>query len=127
MGGQDSATELVRILESMTGDEKWARYFDRFTFPYGFHGPEEYRHWLNTTGFKVKRVELIPKDMAHQGEAGLASWIRTTWLPYTQRVPDSLRQEFITEVTGRCAREYPPDGNDVIHVPMNRLEVEAEK
>jgi len=127
MGGQDSATELVKILESMAAEEPWARYFDRFTFPYGFYGPEKYRRWLGAAGFKMKRIELIPKDMTHQGEAGLASWIRTTWLPYTQRVPESSREEFIKEIIERYIKEHPPDGDGAIHVPMNRLEVEAEK
>jgi len=54
-------------------------------------------------------------------------WIRTTWLPYTQRVPESSREEFIKIIIERYTGEHPPDGDGIIHVPMNRLEVEAEK
>lgn len=125
MGGKDSAAELVKILASMTREEQWARYFEQFTFPYGFYSPEEYLPWLDAAGFKTKRLELIPKDMTHQGEEGLASWIRTTWLPYTQRVPESSREEFIKEIIERYTRDCPPDGDGVIHVPMIRLEMEA--
>jgi len=34
--------------------------------------PEEYQPWLDAAGFKTKRLELIPKDMTHQGKEGLA-------------------------------------------------------
>jgi hypothetical protein len=31
---------------------------------------------------------LVEKDMIHDGREALAGWIRTTWLPYTQRLRD---------------------------------------
>ncbi len=84
MGGQGNAAEIVAVLEKMIRSEKWSEYFKDFSFPYGFFSPQEYRVWLNEAGLKPGRVELIPKDMVHPGPAGLAGWLRTTWLPYTQ-------------------------------------------
>ena len=127
MGGKGNAAELVEMLETLTGESRWEKYFQGFSFPYGFYSPEEYKDWLKTAGFRIIRVELIAKDMTHDGRAGLASWVRTTWLPYTQRVPESLREDLIGKLVNRYVTEYPPDVDGAIHVPMKRLEVEAEK
>jgi hypothetical protein len=42
---------------------------------------------MRDAGLAAGRVELIPKDMTHDGRAGLAGWLRTTWMPYLQRLP----------------------------------------
>jgi hypothetical protein len=73
----------------------WQEYFSGFVFPYNFYGPEEYRVWLEEAGLTPQRVELVSKDMVHQGQAGLEGIIRTTWLPYTERLPARLRDEFV--------------------------------
>ena len=127
MGGRGNAATILGIMDGIVKEDKWSRFFEGFTFPYGFYGPEEYRRWLGVLDFKAARVELVPKDMVHAGEKELASWLRTTWLPYTQRIPELLRDEFVLEVVDRYSREYPPDGDGNIHVSMVRLEVEAEK
>ncbi len=125
MGGRGNAAEIIEVLEMMMKDKKWESYFTRFSFPYGFYDPEEYGAWLKEAGLKSKRVELIPKDMVHQGREGLSTWIRTTWLPYTQRVPETLRREFIEEIVDRYIKKLPIAEDGTIHVQMIRLEVEA--
>ena len=82
---------------------------------------------LKSTGFGIKRVELIPKDMEQGGKPGLAGWIRTTWLPYTERVPEAKRERLVEEVSSRYLRWYTVDRNGRVQVAMIRLEVEAEK
>ena len=76
---------------------------------------------------KAQRVELVPKDMVHAGEAGLAGWFRTTWMPHTQRVVEGQREEFVSEVVEEYVRRYPVDAQGNVHVGMVRLEVEALK
>jgi len=71
------------------------------------------------------RVELVPKDMVHQGREGLAGWIRTTWLPFTERVPGELRGKFVDELADWYLRRYRPDREGLVHVNAIRLEVEA--
>jgi hypothetical protein len=83
--------------------------------------------WLREAGLDAKRVELIPKDAAHQGRSGFESWIRTTWLPYTQQVPEEKREIFISQLADDYLWQHPADENDVVHVNMMRLEVEALK
>jgi trans-aconitate methyltransferase len=125
MGGRGNAAQVFESVEEIVRSEKWREYFQDFAFPYGFYGPEEYRGWLEEAGLEPKRVELIPKDMVHKDREGLAGWLRTTWLPYTQRVQEERREEFISEVVDEYLRNNPPDAGGFIHVRMVRLEVEA--
>lgn len=127
MGGKGNATEIIEVLNEMLQDNKWNEFFDGFAFPYGFYGVEEYKQWLSEAGLSIIRIELLPKDMTHKGKEGLSSWIRTTWLPYTQRLPEELQEEFIGELADRYIEKYPLDKDGLVHVAMVRLEVEAEK
>ena len=103
------------------------RFFSGFEFPYGFYDPEEYKSCLKKTDLSPLRVELIPKVMSYDDIKGLAGWIRTTWLPYTQRVPDNKKEAFIKEIVDTYIEEYPLDKDGKVHVNMVRLEVEALK
>ena len=125
MGGRENAAALVAVIDSMIAASRWAPYFVDFAFPYGFHGPIEYSRWLTEAGLKAERVELIEKDMRHDGMDGFTGWISTTWLPYLERIPAELKQSFVKELTEAYIREHPPDTDGRIGVQMVRLEVEA--
>jgi trans-aconitate 2-methyltransferase len=127
MGGRGNAGDVMDVLKTMLQKEEWSGYFNGFSFSYGFYGPEEYRKWLDEAGLCTKRVELIPKDAEHNGRSGLESWIRTTWLPYTHRVPEEEREFFIKQLAGDYLQRHPADDKGIVHVKMVRLEVEAVK
>ena len=127
MGGRGNAGEVMAAFKRIIMREDWKRCFDGFNFSYGFYGPDEYRIWLHETGLDTKRVELIPKDAAYQGRSGFESWIRTTWLPYTQQVPEEKREVFISQLADDYLRLHPADENGMVHVNMIRLEIEALK
>jgi len=127
MGGKGNAEEVLKVMEDVIKREKWRKYFTNFTFPYGFYGPKEYSGWLREVGLDAKRVELIEKDMIHKGKDGLLAWIRTTWLPYTQRVPEWQRDQFVEEVADVYLILRPIDGEGFVHIKMIRLEAEAVK
>lgn len=126
MGGRGNAEQVVAILDKLIGG-KWGSYFSGFAFPYGFHSPEEYSQWLVDAGLKPLRVELIEKDMLHNGKENLAGWIRTTWLPYLEKVPPHSRESFIENIVDSYLSIHPPDDDGTVHVRMKRLEVEAVK
>jgi len=105
----------------------WAGYFTGHSNPYGFYGPEEYRAWLTVAGLSARRVELIPREMTQRGREGLAGWVRTTWMPYTHRVPEESRERFVSEVVETYLQMHPADPDGKVHVSMVRLEVEARK
>jgi trans-aconitate methyltransferase len=127
MGGKGNASGILRVLETMIADEKWAGYFEEFSVPYTFYDDREYMALLKSAGLKVKRAELIPKQMIHNGRDGLAAWIRTTWLPYIRRVPESLKSDFIFEIVDTYLTIERLSVSDVVPVEMVRLEFEAER
>lgn len=126
-GGRGNAAKLLDVTEEITRSEQFAGYFQGFRFPYYFYGPDDYDIWLRQAGLEPIRTELVPKDMVHQGQLGLEGFIRSTWLPYLERLPESLRAQFVSEVAGRYIDRYPLDDQGKSHVQMVRLEAEAEK
>lgn len=126
-GGKGNADYIIKVMYRIIKTERWKMYFEDFNFFYHFYGTEKYPVWLEQAGLKQIRVELILKDMIHEGKEGLMGWIRTTWLPYTHCIPDNLREEFISEVADNYIKENPVDKNGKAHVAMVRLEVEAVK
>jgi len=87
--GRGNGQAIIDVLDGLMESPAWRPFFGDFEFPYGFYGPEEYLPRLEAAGFDVRRLELIPKDMVQDGPAGLAGWIRTTWLPFTGRTRSS--------------------------------------
>jgi trans-aconitate 2-methyltransferase len=127
MGGKGNAKDVLGILDEMLLESQWKRFFDAFTFPYTFLGADEYRDLLVEAGLVPQRVELLPKVMSLKGAEGLAGWIRTTWLPYTQRLPPEMREGFVSEIVNRYLANHPVDAEGAVHLSMVRLEVEAYK
>ena len=127
MGGKNNAWEIIAVLGEIMAEPRWNSFFTGFEFPYGFHGPDEYRVWLQEAGLIPRRVELVHKDNQQQGAEGLAGWIRSTWLPYLEPVQPDLREDFITEIVDRYVRKHGVDEDGIVHVEMIRLEVEADK
>ena len=126
-GGKGNAAQILDTFAELTANSAWQAYFKDFYNPYFFYGLEDYQTWLKESGFKVKRLELVPKDMTHQGKLGLAGWIRTTWMPFTKHVPEARRDEFIDRFVELYVNKYPLDPQGLTHVSMVRLEVDANK
>ncbi|MDQ1261973.1 MAG: Fibrillarin-like rRNA/tRNA 2-O-methyltransferase, partial [Euryarchaeota archaeon] len=124
-GGRGNAARLLELTGELINSPPWKKYFSGFSFPYHFYGPQEYTTWLAEAGLRPLRVELVAKDMIHQGQEGLEGIIRNTWLPYTERLPAHLQGEFVKEIAGRYLERYPLDEKGRAHVQMMRLEVEA--
>ena len=76
---------------------------------------------------RANRVELMEKDMVQPDRQGLESWMKSTWLPYLERIPADLRSDFISEMVAGYLSAHPPDKDGLVHVRMIRLEAEAEK
>ena len=127
MGGQGNARTIINVLDTIMRMPKYRRYFEGFEFPYGFHGVDYYQRLLEEAGFIDRRVELIDKDMAHDGPEGLKGWVRTTWLPYTERLEEPDRDAFIEELAQSYLEIEPLDAQGKAHVAMVRLEVAAQK
>ncbi|MGD0535093.1 MAG: methyltransferase domain-containing protein [Methanoregula sp.] len=127
MGGKGNAAQVFIALDALLADPGWGQYFCDFSFRYGFFSPSEYRPWLETAGLLPVRVELIPKEMVYPARDGFCGWLRTTWLPYLERVPEARRSEFVDALADTVLALYPPDPDGAVHIEMMRLEVEAKK
>lgn len=126
-GGARNAAEILAVFAELTAQTAWRNYFQDFQNPYFFYGLEEYQAWLAESGFAIARLELVPKDMTHNGQAGLAGWIRTTWMPFTGCVPTDSRDDFIAQFIELYLAHNPQDAEGLTHVSMVRLEVDAQK
>ena len=126
-GGKGNAHDVFLALRPEMRLKRWCKYFRKLEKPYFFHSPAEYEKWLPRSGFESRGVKLSPKDAVYDGRAGFAAWLRTTWLPYTQRVPEDLREDFIAAVTDRYVTRHPADAEGRVHVRMVRLEIDAVK
>jgi trans-aconitate methyltransferase len=126
-GGKGNAHDVFLALRPEMRLKRWREFFRKMPLPYFFYSPGEYEKWLPQHGFKVNSVKLTPKDAGYPGETGLAMWLRTTWLPFVQRVPEEQREAFIHAVAKRYVAKHPPDESGQVHVRMVRLEIDAVK
>jgi trans-aconitate methyltransferase len=126
-GGKGNAQDVFVALRPEMRLKQWCKFFRKMPKPYFFHSPADYEKWLQRFGFKTHSVKLSPKEAVYQGCDRFAAWFRTTWLPYTQRVPEDLREEFIAGVVDRYLAKHPPDAEGRVRVRMVRLEIDAVK
>ena len=126
-GGKGNAQDVFVALRPEMRLARWRKFFRAMPKPYFFYAPEDYEKWLPRFGFKIQSRKLAPKDATYAGLDGFAAWLRTTWIPYVQRVPENLREEFIKAVTQRYIVKHPPDTDGKVHVRMVRLEIDAVK
>ena len=126
-GGKGNGQAMAAALHVVMRRKRWRDYFRGMPMPYFFYARTEYRVWLDRASFRANRVELTPKDALYDGRPGLAAWLRTAWLPYTQRAPEAERAEFIAAVAERYAAGHPPDSAGRVAVRMVRLEIDAVK
>ena len=126
-GGKGNAHDVFLALRPEMRLKRWCGFFRKMPMPYFFYAPADYEKWLPHFGFRINTVKLVPKDATYDGEAGFATWLRTTWIPFVQRVQEKLREEFIAAVTERYVAKHPLDIEGKVHVRMVRLEIDAVK
>jgi hypothetical protein len=124
-GGKGNAQDVFLALRPEMRTTRWRQYFRQMTVPYFFYSPEDYRKWLPQAGFDAHRVRLVPKDATFDDRAGLAAWLRTTWLPYVQRVPERERDALIDSIINRYLTKHSSDAKGRLRVGMVRLEINA--
>ncbi len=127
MGGKGNAKKVIAVFERIIADKPWSNYFKDFDFPYGFYGPVEYEKWLENVGFRIERIELVPKEMVHNSSEQFKGWVRTTWIPYLEKVPEEKRSELIDLLTGNYLESTGQHVDGKVVTSMIRLEFAAYK
>lgn len=126
-GGTGNAAAAFETVEKMASLDEWGPYLENIESPYNFLSDTDYERLIPEKGFKPLRIELLKKDMVHNGIEGLKGFIRTTWLPFTTRIPEGKREQFIAETADLFIKKYPMDNEGKVHIGMVRLEAEAVK
>ena len=126
-GGKGNAQDVFVALRPEIRLKRRRKFFLKMATPYFFYAPGDYEKWLPKFGFKINTLKLAPKDATYEGHDGFAAWLRTTWIPYVQRVPENLREEFIAAIAERYLAKHPLDADGRVHVKMVRLEIDAVK
>jgi trans-aconitate methyltransferase len=126
-GGKGNAHDVFLVMRPILRRERWRDFFRDMTMPYFFYPLGNYQTWLARANFKIQRLELFPQFTVYEGAAAFANWLRITWLPYVQRVPEAWREEFILAVTQRFIEKHPLDTAGRVQVRMMRLEIDAVK
>jgi ubiquinone/menaquinone biosynthesis C-methylase UbiE len=127
MGGKGNAGVMNTIVDNMIKEREWSKYFRDFEMPYHFHSAAGYRKFLKTAGLKPVKIGLIPKIAKHDAGSGLAAWMRTTWFPYTNKIPLKLRDKFISQAVASFIMATKQGKKKEIDMKMIRLQVEAVK
>jgi trans-aconitate 2-methyltransferase len=124
--GRRTSDDLTTSGRDVIRSNKWKRYFRGFSYPYGTYGPEEYHTWLSMAGLEELKVEMKIEEMILPGRSGLEGFIRTTWLPITERVTEEIRPQLIREISERYLENHPLQDN-LARVNMSVILVEARK
>ena len=67
--------------------------------PWYFPTPDEQRQRLQTAGFSVEYIELIPRPTPLP--TGMRAWLETFAIPFTKALPEDKRSAFLDAVTER--------------------------
>jgi trans-aconitate methyltransferase len=127
MGGRGSAAVVYSAIDELMRLEPWASLLSGARPPHHFFGPEDYDVWLPQAGLRPRRVELVQKPMHHANVQALEGWLRTTWMPYAERMAAAQRAEFVAKLAERVRLRCHTADTGAILLPMVNLEVEAEK
>lgn len=125
-GGKGTETAIHDMLTLIREQDSWQSYFDGFVFPWSFYDVETYRPWLAASGLRERRLQLLPYE-GFFTEEGLKGWIRSTWLPFLERLPAPLHESFISEAVKGYLERHPLGDDGQVRLLFRRLEVEAEK
>ncbi len=124
-GGKGNADAVFSALRAEMRTAAWRPFFRKLQKPYFFYSDEDYRVWLPAAGLRPITIQLVARDAAHESVEAFAAWLRTTWMPYTHRLPAAKRDEFIGAVIKRYLSAHPPDRTGAVTVRMVRLELDA--
>lgn len=125
--GRGNVAGLRAVVEDVAARATWRDAFSGFGFPWCFPDAASYHALVEESGLVPDRVELLVTEMPHRGVPAFAGWLRTTWLPYLERLPGERREAFVADVVAAYLRECPPDTEGRITVDAVRLEVEARR
>lgn len=127
MGGKGNLADYMEILLSVMRDNKWKQYFKSGDIPIYNFSEKEYTQWIKDAGMIMRRVELVDAVMIHDSLDLFKGWIKITTIPFAQRIPHQMMEEFLMTIAGNYLEKHPAEADGKITLAMKRLEVEFDK
>ncbi len=118
-GGYGNVASITRALESALRSRGL-----RVPEPWYFPRPKDYAELLTGEGFRVDRIELIPRPTALPGD--ISAWLKTFTQPYTAVVPETERRKFLAEIRSSL-ESVLCDAKGCWHVDYVRLRFSAHR
>lgn len=126
-GGEGDTSGVLQVFSELITSESWTTYFKNFHNPHFFHGLQDYKIWLQKSGFEIKRLELVQKDIKHSEKRGLLSRIRKPWMPSNKSIPQDKLDNFKTQFVNLYLENNSLDSQESPNASVVRLEVDAHK
>lgn len=124
--GKPTENALDAIMINLIKSQKWKDSLEK-TVVYGFYDADEYREWLNKSGFLIEKIEMYNSSCTYQNLETLDQKLRGDWFSLSSRIPANLYQDFISELIEKYIAINPPNLDGTINFQDNWLLVEARK
>ena len=105
---------LEDVLEDTRRSPRWIRYFQDFHDPYLHLTPEQYEAMAERNGLRVRRIHTEAKAWDFGSRPAFFAFGHVTFVAWTQRLPESERPAFVTDVLDRyqsVAADKPGEEN----------------
>jgi trans-aconitate methyltransferase len=92
---------LENVLEETRLAERWRQHFISFHDPYLHLTAEEYVALAEANGFRIGRVQAVPKAWDFESREAFFAFGSVTFVEWTQHLPEAERPAFIGDVLDR--------------------------
>jgi SAM-dependent methyltransferase len=100
---------LEDVIEDIRESPEWSAHFAGFRRPFTHPTPDEYRARAERAGFVVDEIRVDDASWDFRARAAFVDFARATFVEWTARIPEPLRDRFIGDVLDRY-RSIAADG-----------------
>lgn len=126
-GGAGNCANFLDVMQKKLSDEKYARYFQDFEWPWFMPSKSQYSELISGVGFSDVSIREIKKDRCFSNASEMIRWIdQPCIVPFISRVPQTSKEAFRREVIEEMLkRTRQPDGT--YFETFRRLRIYAQK
>lgn len=117
---------MQQALKTTIAKDRWKSYFTKFSAPWKFYQPDEYRTLLIDAHFTPIRLDVVTKHEHFPSRAAFHGFLKQ-WFPYLRPLPTDLKDAFLTDLLDDYLKILPLDDKGRVSFIVDRLEVEATK
>ncbi|MGH8620235.1 MAG: class I SAM-dependent methyltransferase [Burkholderiales bacterium] len=115
---------LEDVIEEVRHLSRWSGHFTGLRQPYVHFNPEDYRALAEQAGFQVVRLHVDDKAWDFKTREGFGAFARATFVEWTQHLPESDRDAFITDVLDRYQAVAADNPREASTFKFYQMEVE---